>query len=217
VNTIAAVRVLSQPHDLNLVWRGTSSATVTALVDTVTGTIEGMRYRFALISNTVHIAAAAIRDGFSSAFAYVGNITDAWKNAMRAQFGYVAKLAVAIWEKIKSPTSKFEPPSTTEYKAAMADYVKSFAGADAIVTKRTEAALAERLRDRGDGRLDLFGPCHVQNDRPQVPGRAFLQRETIRFRSHPGKHREAFGGEVVGGAMADAGGGASDEDGLGHD
>lgn len=39
-NLIAAVRVIDQPEDLNLVWRGTASSSVEALVDTVTGAIS---------------------------------------------------------------------------------------------------------------------------------------------------------------------------------
>jgi len=37
---IAAVKVIEQPSDLNLVWLGTAAGTVTALVDTITGTVD---------------------------------------------------------------------------------------------------------------------------------------------------------------------------------
>jgi len=76
-------------------------------------------HTFKLVSNSAHIAWAAIGDGVETLV-----------RANIAQFTYMGSYIAAIWKKIKSPTSAFEAPKLSDHFG--------------ITTKRTEAALAER-------------------------------------------------------------------------
>lgn len=100
--------------------------------------------RFGLVGNSIKTLWAALTDGAETAISYVLNVVTTWKTAMAAQFRYVGDLAKAMWQKIKHPTGKFEAPRTTEYEAALRDYWNALKGGEGAVTKRTEAALAER-------------------------------------------------------------------------
>lgn len=78
-------------------------------------------HTFKLVSNSAHIAFAAIGDGADTVVTY-----------MIEKFRYAGDYIAAIWKKVKSPFSTFEAP-------------KAAAG-EGIITKRTVAALKQRAK-----------------------------------------------------------------------
>jgi len=63
-----------------------------------------------------------------AAFQYVTTIIGTWMLGVVAAFQYVGGFAEAMWEKIKSPTSKFTPPDLSAWKESLVDFAKSFTG-----------------------------------------------------------------------------------------
>jgi hypothetical protein len=103
-----------------------------------------VKKQFELIGNSARVTWAAVSDGVDSAVTYSKNLFGAFGDYVVARFRYMVDYAAAAWEKIKSPFSTFTPPSTAAYEQAL-DKIKDAAlGKDALVTKRTEAALAAR-------------------------------------------------------------------------
>lgn len=101
-------------------------------------------YIFKMLGNTFAVTWAALSDGCDTVFNYVGNVISKSLAVWRAEFDFFKDYAVAIWKKIKSPTSTFAPPSLDAYKQALRDLGKAVAGESGVVTEATEKALAKR-------------------------------------------------------------------------
>jgi len=107
-------------------------------------------HTFKLIGNTASVTWAAMSDGADTAISYIKNVVTSWKDAVVAEFEYVADYAVALWNKIKKPWSKFTPPDMGPYLNALKDLGKAIAGESGIITKQTEKALAARAKINDD-------------------------------------------------------------------
>ena len=103
-----------------------------------------VKRKFQLIGNSSAVTWAAIGDGGETAIRYITNIVKIWAEALVAEFKYVKDYVVAVWKKIKG--GKFEPPDIKPYLDVVKKMGKALAGSSGIVSKRTEAALADRLK-----------------------------------------------------------------------
>lgn len=111
---------------------------------------QEVKKRFELVSNSAHIVFASIGDGAESVMNYVKNVFTKNVDANIASLKYLADYATAIWNKIKSPMSKFDPPDYEPVIEAWKDYGDAIIGGTEAVTKRTEEALKERERIHRD-------------------------------------------------------------------
>lgn len=108
------------------------------------------KQQFQLAGNAAHVMFAAIGDGVDTVFTYAANVVRGFGKVYTTQFQYVADMAAAIFAKIKNPLSEFKPPDMGAYKDALVDLGKALAGQDALVTRRTVAALDERQKIHDD-------------------------------------------------------------------
>jgi len=114
-----------------------------------------VKKRFKLIGNSAHVMWAAVGDGADTAISYIKNVVMAWKDDFVAEFKYMGDYAAAVWKSIKT-LSKFEPPDMTAMIEADAKFKKALAGSSGIVTKRTDAALADRVKIHADAAADVI-------------------------------------------------------------
>jgi len=118
---------------------------------------ENIRHGFNKSSNSAQIAFAAIGDGFATVGRYLANIADAIIGGLVNQFKTLATVVTTTMEFIRRPTRENFAAIGEAGKAAgkaIADTFintgKAIATQTGIVSKRTEAALAQRQQYEDD-------------------------------------------------------------------
>lgn len=104
-----------------------------------------------LVGNGARVTWASISDGVDTAFTYISNIVKAWADGAISTFHGVAEIGKSAFELLKDPsreTWENLKGSVADYKETVknsfADLGAALMGEEALVTERTEAALAER-------------------------------------------------------------------------
>ena len=106
-------------------------------------------YNFQRVAMAGKITWASISDALETAGNYIGDMLGAYINVWKQDLMFLADYAVAIWNKIKSPGSKFDPPNTAAVKAAYSELARAAIDSGGVVEKRSKAAYAEldKLRE----------------------------------------------------------------------
>lgn len=81
-----------------------------------------------------------------AAFEYVGTIIASWAAGTVAEFEYLRDFAVAVWEKIKNPLKKFDPPSISTlvesykimFKSVKGEYIEKVPNAFETMNQELE-------------------------------------------------------------------------------
>ena len=121
---------------------------------------ENARHGFKQTLNYGNLAWSGLKDGFATAWNYVGNLFSANIDTMRAGFQLIVDFAVAAFNKIKNPFSEFVAPDTGPFVDAMKKQLDAAMGKDALVIDSSKKAWeaidreTERHVKRGDEILD---------------------------------------------------------------
>ena len=103
-----------------------------------------MAHKWEMAKANVALFFSVLRD--TRAFEYLRTVARAQIDVIVEQFRYLGDWAVAIWEKIRSPTSKFDPPDTSKIKGAMSELLDAAKGNHMEETSHYKDALAHRER-----------------------------------------------------------------------
>lgn len=126
----------------NIAEYAASDRMVALVIGIKTFAVEAI-YNFKRVGLSAKITWASIAEAAETAGNYIGNLLGAYIAVWIADFKYLGDYAGAVWEKIKSPSSAFEPPSTAGVKAAYSELLRAATDNNAEVSKRTDAAYAE--------------------------------------------------------------------------
>lgn len=127
-----------------------------AASDSMVAAVSGIKtfaneaaFNFARVALAGKITWASVVDALETAGNYIGNLLGAYINVWKQDLAFLADYAVAIWNKIKSPGSKFDPPNTAAVKAAYSELARAAVDSEGVVNKRSKAAYAEldKLRE----------------------------------------------------------------------
>jgi hypothetical protein len=123
---------------------------VTKLIAGVQQFYEEAKRYFLLAGNSAMMVWAPLQDGAETAISYTSNVIKALVDQVKARFGYLGKLASALWDKITHPTKPFQAPSLSEIDAADKKLIDAVKGKEAVTTAMTEKALADRAKIEED-------------------------------------------------------------------
>lgn len=100
-------------------------------------------YRFKSVGLGAKLAWSVISDGAETAVNYLWGAFKSWFDWNIETWKYLGNYAKAAWEKIRHPTSRFDPPSTKPLTDAFDAMVDAAKGKGAVTIDRTKKTLRE--------------------------------------------------------------------------
>ncbi len=167
-------------------WAGSGGAA--NLIATAQHFFEIMRNGFMVASNASHRFFAGLGDAGESVFKYVIGIGDQWNKSMLTHFRGMVSVVKAAFNAIRSPSREaFREIGRAAKQAAQdsidasIDMARAFANGDAIVTTRTDKALAARraLEQQHAANVEKINADHIARLNGQTQERVQSEKDAI--------------------------------------
>jgi hypothetical protein len=136
---------------------------VTKLIAEVLTFVENFRHGWKLIGLGWDLMTSKIADGISSWLNWNSNRVNALVNVWVTAATTIKDFWVAVFNKIKHPLSKFDPPSLDPMKKALGGYVDSWKWANAKTSASTDET-NKRIEDEAQRHIDRLAEIQKNQD-----------------------------------------------------